>query len=140
MNFSRHRLIFVILTTVTAITLTACNPPPSATPTPVAPPILPTVGDVEAGRALFAQGTRDIQPCSACHSLDGSKLLGPSLQGIATAAGTRVAGQDAEIYLLLSMTNPGDHLTPGYAAGLMPAVQATPQQYRDLLTYLLTLR
>lgn len=137
MNFSRHRLIFALLT---LLTFTACSPTSPATPTAVLLPTLPAAGDAEVGRNLFAQGTRDIQPCSACHSLDGSKLLGPSLQGIASVAGTRVAGQDAETYLLTSMINPADHLIAGYAAGVMPALQATPQQYRDLITYMLTLR
>ena len=37
----------------------------------------------EAGKALFAQSVIGTQPgCSTCHSLDGSVIVGPSLQGI----------------------------------------------------------
>jgi mono/diheme cytochrome c family protein len=118
--------------------ITACAPPAAPTATP-APTI--QLGDAEAGRVIFEQGTLDIQPCSACHSTDGSTdLLGPTLQGIATTAATRVVNQPADVYLFTSMKAPNDFLVPGYAPDLMPAVKATDAQYGDLLAYLLTLK
>jgi mono/diheme cytochrome c family protein len=52
-------------------------------------------------------------PCSACHSLDGSTLVGPTLQGIGARAGSTVSGQDAETYIRHSIQAPNEHIVPG---------------------------
>jgi mono/diheme cytochrome c family protein len=110
--------------------ITACFP---------ATPIKP--GDANAGRILFEQGTLDIQPCAACHSIDGNNdLLGPTLKGIATTAATRISGQNTDDYLITSMKTPNAFLVSGYDTDLMPALKATDEQYGDLLAYMLTLK
>lgn len=126
--------------------LNACQPaPPPPTLSSLTLATLPTTGDAAHGQAIFESGVlgSDAAACSACHSLTEVKLSGPSLKGIATIAGNRVAGQDAETYLFNAIVNPDSYLIPGYTKGIMPATYAqkyTPQQLRDVLTYLLTLR
>lgn len=122
-----------------SVTLSACAGTPSLTPTPSVQ--LPAVGDAKRGQILFEQGTLEIAACSACHAVvsGGAEKLGPVLQGIAARAGSRVAGEDAEAYLLSSMVAPNAFVVEGYAKGLMQSVTASPQQYKDLITYMLTL-
>src|SRR5262245_36251542 len=78
----------------------ACSPASSATPT-----ALPA-GDATSGAALFTQQVNGAPACSTCHTLDGSALVGPSLQGYAERAGTRVENQSAEAYTTTSITQP----------------------------------
>jgi mono/diheme cytochrome c family protein len=147
MRHTRHTITLSLLGILCGLALGACG---GSAPAAVAPdrpaglPVLPATGDPEAGRRLFAQGTLKIQPCSACHAVDDSgsaaDMLGPSLKGIGSAAGTRVAGQDADTYLLNAMVNPNAHLVAGFAPDIMIAVEATPQQYKDVIAYLLTLK
>jgi len=74
---------------------------------------------------------------------DAPPEVGPTLKGIAKAAGSRAAGQSAEVYLFTSIVNPNAYLVPGYAANIMPQTYAktlSAQQIRDLISYLLTLK
>ena len=91
----------------------------------------------EAGRLLFGR-----YGCTGCHVLadaGASGLVGPSLEGIGTRAGSTVAGLDAEAYLRQSILEPNAHLVPTYLENLMPGDFGTriPQNELDLLvTYL----
>ncbi|MFK7848657.1 MAG: cytochrome c oxidase subunit II [Rhodothermales bacterium] len=72
----------------------------------------------EYGELLYTQ-----QVCSACHSLDGSRIVGPSFQGLYDAQrqmddGTTVAADDN--YLRESILNPGARIVAGYQ-NQMPA-------------------
>lgn len=101
-----------------------------------------TGGDVAAGKALFAQSVIGPNPgCITCHSLEAGKtLVGPSMAGIASRAGSTVAGQSAEQYLRQSITEPDAHVAKGFAKGLMPKPTLTEQQISDLVAYMLTLK
>ncbi len=102
-----------------------------------------TTGDAKAGEALFAQATiGNNAGCKTCHSLDGSKLVGPTLQGIGARAATRVQGESAEQYIRTSITDPNAHIVEGFPAGVMPSFKTTlsDQQLNDLVAYLLTLK
>lgn len=108
---------------------------------------------VARGQALFAQTPAN---CSACHSTaPGTTLAGPSLAGL----GVRVeallgsgaytgSAQNIEGFLRESILQPSAHVTPGpvFSANgrsFMPDNYAdllTPEQIRDLVQYLLTLR
>ncbi len=71
--------------------------------------------------------------CLACHSLDGSKLVGPSFAGLygaqrsVTAGGTEKTVTADEAYIISSIYDPNDEIVVGYGRGLM-------QSYRELLT------
>ena len=99
-------------------------------------------GNVQAGETLFAQATIGANPgCKTCHSLDGSQLVGPTMQGYATRAGQRVAGQSADEYTRLSITDPNAHIVEGFAQGVMPSFKdgLNETQLNDLTAYLLSL-
>jgi cytochrome c oxidase subunit 2 len=71
--------------------------------------------------------------CIACHSLDGSRLVGPSFKGIYAKKITVIEdGVEKEIevdddYLKSSVLEPNKQIVKGFNKGLM-------QSYRDLLT------
>jgi mono/diheme cytochrome c family protein len=64
--------------------------------------------------------------CNTCHTIGKSGALRfPDLDGIATRAGTRIAGVEAIDYLAQSLYHPGDFIVPGFNPG-MPAVNKPP--------------
>ena len=71
--------------------------------------------------------------CLACHSLDGSKLVGPSFAGLYGSMRTVTEGNTEktvtadEAYIISSIYDPNKEVVVGYARNLM-------QSYRDLLT------
>lgn len=81
--------------------------------------------------------------CASCHATQPDmKIVGPSLYGIATIAGTRVPGQDATAYITESILDPGAHVIEGYQ-DLMPNTFGKTLSGDDLdalLAYLLTLK
>jgi cytochrome c len=95
----------------------------------------------DAGQVLFQSY------CAACHSLDGTKLVGPSFRGLAGArrtVRTKPGGPTREVtvdaaYLRESILEPNALLVDGYAENLMPPVGAllTDAQLDALVNYLL---
>ena len=86
--------------------------------------------DMSAFTAAYLEGQNlfSSQGCVGCHSLDGSVLVGPTLQGIGDRAAERVSGQSAEEYIHNSIVNPEDYRVEGFDAVQMPA------NYSDLMT------
>jgi nitric oxide reductase subunit C len=108
-------------------------------------PAAGAAGDAAQGEALFNQTVIGSQPgCITCHSLEPDKVLvGPSLAGVGTRAGTRVSGQSAEEYLRESILDTDAYTVDGFSAGVMPAALAdelSEQQVADLVAFLLTLK
>jgi nitric oxide reductase subunit C len=125
-RFWRWIIVFGVL-----LGLSACGggaTEPAATPTMSA--------EAAAGELVF------VRECARCHStVDEAVIVGPSLAGVATRAGGRVAGQDAHAYLLTSIMRPGDYLVEGYQ-DLMPqdlAKSLTGEEIDQVVAYLLTL-
>jgi mono/diheme cytochrome c family protein len=92
---------------------------------------------------LAAEGRRVFRAnCASCHAVEpNTVIVGPSLNGIATRAGTRVEGQDAETYLLTSVLRPDAYMVEGFE-DLMPSNLAKSLSGEDLdavIAYLLTL-
>lgn len=123
--------IFIIL--AAALMIAACTPAAASEP-------LPT-GDAERGAQLFNQSVNGAPACSTCHTLDGTALVGPSLQGAADAA-ARVAGQSAEDYLYTSIMQPAAFVVSGYSNSMYNQyVQyLSPQDTADFIAFLLTLQ
>lgn len=105
----------------------------------IAPPPTPTLPPQAAqGRQVFER------TCSTCHSAAPDTIVvGPSLSGIATRAGTRIPGLDAEAYIRDSIMNPDAYTVEGFREGLMPAAvfeSLSTEEFEAVVDYLMTLK
>jgi cytochrome c2 len=89
------------------------------------------------GRAVFESY------CQRCHETTAEiVVVGPSLAGVASRAGGRIVGMDAEAYIRNSIEEPGAYTVEGFAEGLMPATlkdELTAEKLDAVVAYLLTL-
>ena len=102
-------------------------------------------GDPARGEALFLG--QEPGPdgatlaCNACHSLDGSTLVGPTMQGVASRA--MPSGYDSvDVYLRESILAPNAHIVEGFENQQMPqnfGERLDAQALADLIAYLKTL-
>lgn len=112
---------------------TAASPAASAASTKMA------AGNADNGAKLFVSKT-----CSTCHTVTKIKAvgtIGPSLDGVAKTAATRVKGLDAEAYLRESIEKPSAFVVPKFQP-LMPATirsTMTDQEFSDIVAFLKTL-
>jgi mono/diheme cytochrome c family protein len=127
---------FISILFLTLLALTACSSPPPPTSSEELPP-----GNASRGEALFSQAINGAPPCSTCHTINGDRLVGPSLQGYSDAAPTRVAGVSAGDYTLTSIVQPAAYLVSGFGNIMYNQYtqKLTSQQIADLIAYLLTL-
>jgi cytochrome c2 len=95
-------------------------------------------GDAAGGQGVFTGAGG----CSACHSLqEGQVVVGPSLHGVGTRAGTERPGFPPEAYLYESITNPNAFVVPGFPPGVMPQTfkqVLSAQQLADVIAFLKT--
>jgi mono/diheme cytochrome c family protein len=92
---------------------------------------------VEKGKALFAAKT-----CSACHSIDGSKLVGPTMKGfwgrpVAIQGAKSVWGDAA--YFKESVKNPAAKISAGFPPA-MPPLPLTDEEIDALQHYVASLK
>jgi cytochrome c oxidase subunit 2 len=92
----------------------------------------------ELGSLLFQQ-----RGCVACHSLDGSRLVGPTLKGafgreVELVDGTKVKAD--ENYTRSAILNPGSQVVKGYEP-VMPSFQGqlSDKQIDALIEYIKSL-
>lgn len=99
----------------------------------------PVAGDVQAasGEAIAAA-----QGCTACHSLDGSALTGPTWAGLAGSERTLSDGStvvaDAD-YLRRAIVDPRAEIVQGFAATIMPpgyGETLSPSEVNQVVTYI----
>ncbi|MCX7708202.1 MAG: cytochrome c [Anaerolineae bacterium] len=131
------RKAFFVLA-ILVLLLAACGGGGGAAPAPAA-----GGASVANGEKLFKQTVIGAQAgCITCHSLDGSKLVGPSMKGLATRAATEVSGLSAEEYIRQSILEPNAHVVKDYPAGVMQSYKndLKEQELNDLVAYLLTLK
>jgi Cytochrome c len=129
----KSSLIFWVL--ITALILSACGGSESSN----------TQDSAETGQALFEKpALGSVAGCKTCHSLEpGVIVIGPSLAGIGSSAGTRVENETAEEYLKESILTPDAYLVEGFPAGVMPnsyGSQLSPEEVDSLVGFLLTLK
>jgi cytochrome c2 len=95
-------------------------------------------GDAASGEQLFTNEGG----CHACHSLEpGELIVGPSLAGVATRAGTERPDYSAELYLYESIAYPNAYAAQDATSTIMPTnfkARLTPQQLADLIAFLMT--
>lgn len=101
----------------------------------------PSTGEkLDGGDDLATQGQRLAQSlgCLACHSVDGSKGVGPSWQGLYNESVTLADGSTIkadEGYIKESVLNPGAKIVKGYAA-IMPAFTPSDQELNALIAFI----
>ena len=82
--------------------------------------------------------------CTACHDVaNGIVIVGPSLKGVGSRAGSRKPGMAAPDYLRESILKPNAFVVPGFQPGIMLqnfGQILSPQQLNDLIAYLMTLK
>jgi cytochrome c oxidase subunit 2 len=112
---------------------------------------LESEGDEEGGvnETLASAGEHlaTTKGCVACHSTDGSKLIGPSFKGIYGHEATVVTGGNERTivvddeYIRDSILNPNADLVKGYQP-LMPSQQGlvTDDEIRALTEYIKSLQ
>jgi NitT/TauT family transport system substrate-binding protein len=89
-------------------------------------------GDADHGQALFTS-----LGCVECHV---EEMDGPSLDGIAERAATRVPGLSAEDYIRQSIVEPDTYVVEGYQP-IMPEFDTlSAGDVNDLVAYLMTLK
>lgn len=119
--------IFIVL--FSTISLAACSGTNNSAPT-----LTPVE---QEGQAVYTLR------CAQCHALTpDTVVIGPSLAGIATRAGSRVPGYDAQTYLETSILIPDDYLVEGFA-NTMPTnfgKELTSEEFSALVAYLMTLK
>lgn len=123
----RYSLFLLVTTFILAACASAAQPLSTPTPDPIA----------QHGFAVFNAR------CATCHALvPDTIIIGPSLYGIASIAETRVAGQSAEEYILMSVLRPGDYVVEGFNNVMITnlAKELTSEEMNALVTFLLTLK
>lgn len=88
-------------------------------------------GETRVGKALFTN-----YGCTGCHSLDGTKLTGPPLNGIATRHAA-----DLDSYLKTSILEPAAVIAEGYEPSMPSFAGVIPEQdIAHLVAYLRELK
>jgi mono/diheme cytochrome c family protein len=91
---------------------------------------------VAEGKQLFKKN------CTSCHSIRPDlKITGPSLYGVASRGGERMAGLDATEYIRLSITAPGDFIVEGFSNLMQPDFEEklSQEELDAVIAYLMTL-
>lgn len=108
------------------------------TPVPIAEPI------DESDPLALGLASFNAAGCIACHTVSGisTAAIGPSLDGLASRAGDRVAGLDAEAYIRQSILEPNAYIVEGFEPDIMLqtfAESLNDEQLDNLVAWLLTL-
>lgn len=131
-NLAQLRLLFSILLLGIMAAMTGCA---GRAESASVEPATRTPQEIE-GESLFSIH------CGSCHSkIPESVIVGPSLAGIASRAGSRVPGLDARQYVEDSIMSPGDYVVEGYK-DLMPVALGetlTKEEVDALIAFLMTL-
>jgi cytochrome c oxidase subunit II len=89
--------------------------------------------------------------CLSCHSVDGTKIVGPTWKGLFGESATFTDGTSTtadEAYIRESILNPNAKVVQGYPAGVMPQQFIDPvskqpisdQQIEDIIAFIKTLK
>jgi len=120
----------VLILTLAAILLAACS-------TSDAQPVPTLTPEQQQGQTVFNLR------CAQCHAtVPDTIVIGPSLNGIATRAATRVEGYSAEEYIERSILIPDFYLVEGFA-DTMPTnfgKELTSEELSALVSYVMTFK
>jgi cytochrome c oxidase subunit 2 len=143
----RRDLKLVVVLAMAAFVLFAVQAEGQGTPTPAASPeaspgATPTAGDVDLAAA--ERGKAAAAVCLACHSTDGSTIVGPTWQGLYGSEeeledGSTVVVDDA--YIHESIVDPLAKITKGYPPSMPPFGDIlTDEQIKDITEFIKSLR
>jgi cytochrome c oxidase subunit 2 len=98
--------------------------------------LMAKLGPKERGKTLYAQ-----KGCNACHSLDGSRLVGPSLLNLYGRKGKTTDGAEYsadENYIKESILHPNAKVVETYMPNLMPSFdgQLTDEDIDGLIAFI----
>lgn len=88
----------------------------------------------EYGQILYEQ-----QACVTCHSIDGSRKIGPTFKGLFGRTETLEGGATVvadEDYLRTSITNPNEQVVAGYPAAMPPYANLNDRQISALIAFI----
>jgi cytochrome c oxidase subunit 2 len=95
-------------------------------------------GGPPAGQAFVAQ-----EGCGACHSIDGTRMTGPTWKGLYMSqvklSDGRTVTADAA-YLAESISDPNAKIVATFPANVMPNFGLDAQQINDIVSYIETLK
>lgn len=100
-----------------------------------------TPGNAAQGKELYTT-----KGCLACHSLDGSKRIGPSFKGLFGSKRTVITGGKERIvtadiqYIALSIKEPKADVVKGYETQIMTIVPTSDKEIGDLIAFIQTLK
>lgn len=128
------------------------TPQPTSTPAPtlealaISTPAPVNGGSApgSAGEPSAAEGERlsnEVYGCNACHSTDGTVLVGPSWQGIYGSQEALEGGGSATVdddYIRESINDPGVKLVEGFG-NLMPVLGLSDAEIDSIIEYIKTL-
>ncbi|RIK28665.1 MAG: hypothetical protein DCC56_15480 [Anaerolineae bacterium] len=121
------RFLFTLLA---AALMAACSAG-AAEPTPTFTPL------EQIGQSVYTLR------CAQCHALvPDTVVIGPSLAGIATRAGSRVPGYDAQAYIEESILSPKSYLVEDFT-DTMPTnfgKELTSEEFQGVVAFLMTLK
>ncbi len=95
-------------------------------------------GGPVAGKAIVAQ-----EGCGGCHSIDGSRMTGPTWLGLYQSKVPLSTGQTVtadQAYLTESIKDPNAKIVATFPANVMPHFNLTDQQIADIVAYIETLK
>jgi cytochrome c oxidase subunit II len=96
--------------------------------------------DLDVPLPDLGQSVFQTQACNACHSIDGSPLVGPSLQGTWGQPRPQTDGSspimDAD-YVIESIVTPSQRITQGYPPAMPPYPNLTERQLQGLVAYIM---
>ena len=109
--------------------------PPTATLEP------PAAGNPESGQQIAQTAG-----CAGCHSIDGTKIVGPSWKGLFGKTEIFADGSTAVVdaaYIRESILTPSAKVVADFPDGVMPktfADQLSEEQIADLIAYIMSLK
>lgn len=126
----------------------ASQPSPPPTEQPAQPPAAPAQSEEEQ---LIARGQSLASSigCTACHSADGTTLVGPTWKGlygheveVVLPDGTETKVVADEAYLRESILDPNAKITKGFQANLMPIYQGqlSEDDIKAIIAYIKSLQ
>jgi cytochrome c oxidase subunit 2 len=99
---------------------------------------LATKPDIPVGRKLMLDNG-----CLACHSSDGSMVVGPTFKGLFGRTEKLADGSEIvvdEAYIRKSILYPNADIVEGFQSGLMPKVVVTDIEIDSIISYIKTIK